>query len=73
MGLTRMAKSATDGVVDANGRVHSCPNLFIASGAVFPTAGAAPPTLTIAALSLRLARHLDKQLRSGLEVRRCAP
>jgi choline dehydrogenase-like flavoprotein len=34
------------------------PNLYLAGVAVFPTAGANPPTLTTAALSLRLAKHL---------------
>jgi choline dehydrogenase-like flavoprotein len=32
--------------------------LFIAGGSVFPTGGAAPPTLTIVALAVRLAAHL---------------
>jgi choline dehydrogenase-like flavoprotein len=65
MGLTRMAARAADGVVDVNGRVHDCPNLFIASSAVFPTGGAAPPTLTLAALCMRMARNLDRELRSS--------
>jgi choline dehydrogenase-like flavoprotein len=68
MGLTRMTASAADGVVDADGCVHSCLNLFIANTAVFPTTGAAPPTPTPAALSLRLAQHLDKLLRSSVGV-----
>ena len=46
------------GVVDANCQVHGVPNLFIAGGGVFATAGAANPTLTIVALSLRLAAFL---------------
>jgi choline dehydrogenase-like flavoprotein len=33
-----------------------------ASGAVFPTSGQANPTLTIVALTLRLADHLKKRL-----------
>jgi choline dehydrogenase-like flavoprotein len=49
------------GVVDANCRVHGLANLYVAESAVFPTVGYANPTLTIVALSLRLADHL-KQL-----------
>ncbi|MDB4976795.1 MAG: choline dehydrogenase-like flavoprotein [Myxococcaceae bacterium] len=59
MGLTRMALRSQDGVVDAQLRMHECPNVFIASSAVFPTAGAAPPQLTLAALVLRLSATLD--------------
>ena len=46
------------GVVDANSRVHGMTNLFITGGSVFPTGGAAPPTLTVVAMALRLAHHL---------------
>jgi len=58
MGLTRMSHSPQDGAVDPDGRLHGCKNVYLASSAVFPTAGAAPPTLTIAALAFRLADHL---------------
>jgi choline dehydrogenase-like flavoprotein len=61
MGTTRMHPDTTRGVVDANCRVHGLANLFIASSTVFPTAGAANPTLTIVALALRLADHLKRQ------------
>ena len=40
-------------VVDADLRAFDHPNLFIEGSAVFPTGGAANPTLTIAALALR--------------------
>lgn len=58
MGTTRMSKSAQTGVVDADCRVHGLANLYIAGSSVFPTSGYANPTLTILALSLRLADHL---------------
>jgi choline dehydrogenase-like flavoprotein len=62
IGTTRMSSHPTRGVVDANCAVHGIPNLYIASAAVFPTASHANPTLTIVALSLRLAAHLKSSL-----------
>ena len=58
MGTARMHADPRHGVVDPNGTVHGLPNLHIAGSAVFPTVGYANPTLTIGALSLRLADHL---------------
>lgn len=58
MGTTRMSADRRTGVVDADGRVHDCPNLYIAGSSVFPTGGFANPTLTIVALAHRLADHL---------------
>jgi choline dehydrogenase-like flavoprotein len=59
MGTTRMGKSASDSVVDANCRVHGYDNLYVAGSSVFPTGGgSANPTLTIVALALRLADQL---------------
>jgi choline dehydrogenase-like flavoprotein len=59
MGTARMALFPADGVVDRDCRVHGVANLFVAGSAVFPTSGYAPPTLTIIALALRLAEHLQ--------------
>ena len=59
LGTTRMADDPRKGVVDREGRVHGMSNLYIAGSSVFPTAGSAPPTMTIVALSLRLADHLE--------------
>ena len=47
------------GVVDADCRVHGVDNLFLSGSSVFPTSGATAPTLTIVAMSLRLADHLQ--------------
>jgi choline dehydrogenase-like flavoprotein len=60
MGTTRMHDSAKQGVVDKDGKVHGMNNLFIAGSSVFPTAGANFPTITIAALTFRLAEHLHQ-------------
>lgn len=55
---TRMAASPREGVVDADLRVHSVDNLYVAGSSSFATPGANTPTLTIVALALRLAAHL---------------
>ena len=60
IGTTRMDDDPRRGVVDADGRMHGMSNLFVAGSSVFPTAGAAPPTLTIVALAARLAGHLKE-------------
>jgi hypothetical protein len=58
MGATRMADTPARGVVDSDCRVHGVANLYVGGCSVFPTGGAANPTLTIVALALRLATHL---------------
>ncbi len=62
MGSTRMASDPGQGVVDAQCRVHGVDNLYVAGSSVFPTGGWAFPTLTIVALSLRLADHLRARM-----------
>lgn len=54
-GTTRMSDDPKTGVVDADCRVHGVSNLFVASSSVFPTHGYANPTLTIVAMSIRMA------------------
>ena len=58
IGTTRMSANPENGVVDANLRCHDVSNLYVTGSSVFPTFGFANPTLTIVALSLRLAQHL---------------
>lgn len=62
MGTTKMSANPKEGVVDANCKVHGIQNLYIASTGCYPTAGAANPTLTLIALTLRLSDHLKKRL-----------
>ena len=62
LGTTRMHVDPAHGVVDADCRVHSVRNLYVAGSSVFPTYGCSNPTLTVVALALRLADHLKKQL-----------
>jgi choline dehydrogenase-like flavoprotein len=47
-----------DGVVDENLRHRHVSNLYVAGGSAFPTHSALHPTATIAALAVRLGRHL---------------
>lgn len=63
MGTTRMHDDPRQGVVDRNCKVHGVGNLYIAGSSVFPTSGASNPTLTLVALTLRLADHLRPLLR----------
>jgi len=62
MGTCRMGKSPKDSVVDAQCRTHDHRNLFIVGSSVFPTVGSPNPTLTIAALALRAAQDIARQL-----------
>ena len=57
-GTTRMASDPRKGVVNSNCRVHTVENLYVAGSSVFPTSGYTHPTLTVGALTLRLAQHL---------------
>ncbi len=61
MGTTRMSHDAHTGVVNADCRLHDVDNLYIAGSSVFPTGGYVPPTLTLIALALRLADHLNQR------------
>lgn len=62
MGTTRMASDSHAGVVDRHLRTHDLANLSIVSSSVFPTGGAVNPTLSIAALALKAADHIDADL-----------
>jgi choline dehydrogenase-like flavoprotein len=62
IGTARMSASERTGVVDPNCAVFGLPNLYVTSSAVFPTSGDANPTLSIAALAIRLAGHLRSAL-----------
>lgn len=58
LGTTRMGNDPSDSVVDRNLICHQHPNLMLVGSGVFPTAGTAPPTLTVAALALRAAQFV---------------
>jgi choline dehydrogenase-like flavoprotein len=58
VGTLRMGEATDTSVVDADLRFHDYENLYACDNSVFPTSPAANPTLTLAALALRLARGL---------------
>jgi hypothetical protein len=58
-GATAMAEGPDDGVCDPDLKVFGLKNLHLVSNSVFPHMGPNPPTLTIVALALRLAEHLE--------------
>jgi choline dehydrogenase-like flavoprotein len=62
MGTLRMGDDPKTSVVDKDCRSHDCKNLFVAGSAVFPSGGTGGPTLTIAALAIRAADAVAKQL-----------
>jgi len=62
MGTCRMGDDPQHSVVDRNCRSHDHSNLFVLGSSVFPTVGSPNPTLTIAALAVRGAQHIAKQL-----------
>lgn len=62
MGTTRMSDDPRTGVVDADCKVHGVENLYVAGSGAFATGGAANPTLTLIALTLRLSDHLKAQM-----------
>ncbi len=57
-GTAKMGLDPTASVVGPYGRTHDHANLFIMDASVLPNSAAVNPSLTIAALALRLADHL---------------
>jgi choline dehydrogenase-like flavoprotein len=61
-GATIMGSDPRNSVVDKDCRTFDHPNLFISSSATMPTVGTVNVTLTIAALALRMADQLKKEV-----------
>ena len=59
-GTVRMGVDRQAGVVDANLRTFAVPNLSVASTAVFPSGGAANPTMMLLLAGLRWADHVAR-------------
>jgi choline dehydrogenase-like flavoprotein len=60
LGTCKMGSDPATSVVDAWGRAHDVPNLFVFDGSIWPTSSGMNPTATIAAMALRCADHLAK-------------
>jgi choline dehydrogenase-like flavoprotein len=58
LGTAKMGTDPATSVVDAWGRTHDVPNLFVFDGSVWPTSAGMNPTATIAAMSLRMTEAL---------------
>ncbi len=58
LGTAKMGVDPGSSVVDAWGRAHDIPNLFIFDGSIWPTSSGMNPTATIAALALRCTDQL---------------
>ncbi len=65
LGTARMGDDPTCAVVDADGRAHDVPNLYVADGSLFVTSGAVNPTSTITALALRVATGIADRASLG--------
>ncbi len=61
MGGMRMDASPNAGVVSPDLRLHNTHNVYVCSGAVFPSSGFSNPTHSLLALAMRLAAHLAAQ------------
>jgi choline dehydrogenase-like flavoprotein len=57
-GTARMGSDPATSVVDVNLKAHELENLWICDASVLPTSAAVNPSLTVAALALRLGAHL---------------
>ena len=53
-----MSASPAEGCLDPTLRYHDLANLYVLSSSAFPSSSSANPTMTLAALALRLADHL---------------
>jgi choline dehydrogenase-like flavoprotein len=60
-GTNRMGADPGASVVDPNLKAHDLDNLYIADASVLPTSAAVNPSLTVAALALRLGQHLTER------------
>jgi choline dehydrogenase-like flavoprotein len=65
MCTTIMGDDPKDSVVDRWGRTHDVSNLWIVGSSVFSTSATANPTLTLAALTLRTAAAIHRQMQGG--------
>lgn len=65
MGTTRMHNDPKFGVVNADCKIHGIDNAYMAGASCFPTGAGVNPTLTVVALSIRLADHLKENIKAS--------
>jgi len=61
-GTARLGDDPASSVTDPFGRSHDHPNLYICDASLLPTSAAVNPSLTIAALALRLADRITQEV-----------
>lgn len=61
-GTCRMGTDPETSVLDPWCRTHEVPNLYVVDGSFMPTSGGAAPTLTILAMSFRVADEIARRL-----------
>lgn len=61
-GTCRMARSPDQGVTDPSGKVFGIDNLYICDASLFPTSCGVNPSLTIAAVSMKLAEKFVENI-----------
>jgi choline dehydrogenase-like flavoprotein len=59
-GSCRMGKDPASSVVDASGRLHGVPNVYVADGSLLPNPGGANPSLTLQALAYWVAERIKR-------------
>ncbi len=62
LGTARAGRTASEGVVGPDGRVHGTDNLYVADGSMLPTSPAVNPQVTIMALARCVAERLVERL-----------
>lgn len=65
MGTAKMGNDPKTSVVNAYGRTHDVPNLYIVDGSVFTTSTGVNPTNLICALAKRTATHIVEEARNA--------
>lgn len=60
-GTARIGRDEKEGVVDDNLKLYGTSNVYVCSGAVFPTSGQANTTFFLSVLAVRLANYLNKK------------
>jgi len=62
MGTCKMGNDPNISVVNRDSHCHQHDNLYITGSSVFPTTGTGNPTLTLVALAIRAAKHIEERL-----------